>query len=422
MRILILTFGSRGDVQPFVALGAALKALGHEVTVTTGQGFDAMITAAGLDTMPLSVDIRAMIEAPEIQAALRSFSGKIRAWRASKDMMRQQADETWEVAHAVRPELIVYSPKGALAPYLAETLNAIAVPAFLQPAFAPTGDFPNPLFPIGSLGRPGNRLSHRLLLRMMRWGHAASLRDWRRHRPDRAPTAVRDPLGGHYPRAGSAIRLHAHSVHLVPRPIDWPDHEHVTGYWFTDPDPDWQPPETLARFLEGGPPPVYVGFGSMPAQDAGQMTRLVIEALALAGRRGILAKGWGGLAEIDLPDTVHLIESAPHGRLFPLCSAVVHHGGAGTTHEALRWGRPSIVCPVFGDQPFWGRRVAALGAGPAPLPQKRLTAADLAAALTAAQAAPVVARAEELGAAIRREAGTETAARLIGGLAEEGCG
>ena len=418
MKILLLTFGSRGDVQPFVALGTSLRARGHDVTVTTGRGFDEMITAAGLTAMPLSIDIRAMIEAPEIQAALHSFRGKIRAWLASKDMMRQQLDETWEVAHAVRPELIVYNPKAALAPYLAETLGAMAVPAFQQPAFAPTEAFPNPLFPVASLGRLGNRLSHRLLLRLMRFGHAAMLRDWRRHRPERAPATVRDPLGGHFRSAGATIRLHAHSVHLVPRPHDWGACERVTGYWFTDPDPGWQPPPALAAFLDQGPPPVYVGFGSMPAEDSGCMTRLVIRALELTGQRGILAAGWGGLEKTGPSDRIHMLDAAPHPWLFPRCSAVVHHGGAGTTHEALRWGRPAVVCPVFGDQPFWGRRVAALGAGPAPLPQKHLTADGLASALATALAPKAAARAAELGDAIGRETGAETAAALIDGLLE----
>ena len=419
MKILLLTFGSRGDVQPFVALGAALHARGHTVTVTTGRGFEAMITAAGLSAVPTSVDVREMIDTPEMQAALRSFRGKIRAWRFSREFMRQQLDETWEVTHAVRPELIVYNAKGTLAPYLADALNAVAVPAFLQPAFTTTGDFPNPLLPVANLGRLGNRLSHRLLLRLMRWGHGAMLRDWRRHRPDRAPTATRDPLAGHVPGGGPCIRLHGYSAHLVPRPGDWPAQEALTGYWFTDPDPTWRPPPALARFLDEGSPPVYVGFGSMPAADARHTTGLVVDALRRAGRRGILATGWGGLAEIDRPDSIHLIDSAPHDWLLPRCSAVVHHGGAGTTHEALRWGRPSIVCPVFGDQPFWGRRVAALGAGPEPLPQKQLTPEGLAGAIAAAGEPAIATRAAALGDALRAERGAETAASLVDGLQKE---
>ena len=203
----------------------------------------------------------------------------------------------------------------------------------------------------------------------------------------------------------------------MPPPPDWGERERVTGYWFTAPEENWQPPEALARFVAAGPPPVYFGFGSMPAQDAGRMTRSVLDALA--GRRGLLATGWGGLEAGPRSEAVLVIEAAPHSWLFPRCAAVVHHGGAGTTHEALRWGRPQVICPVFGDQPFWGRRIQALGPGPAPLPQRRLTAAALAAALSVAADPAVLARAEALGAELRAEPGTAAAADLLEALAAD---
>ena len=151
----------------------------------------------------------------------------------------------------------------------------------------------------------------------------------------------------------------------------------------------------------------------MPAQDAGRLTRSVLEALRATGRRGLLATGWGGLEGLGGSDRVHVLEAAPHSWLFPRCAAVVHHGGAGTTHEGLRWGRPSVVCPVFGDQPFWARRVQALGVGPAPLPQKRLSADGLAAALAATDDRELQARAASLGAALRAEPGVTAAVEAI---------
>jgi sterol 3beta-glucosyltransferase len=419
MRILILTFGSRGDVQPYVALGAALRSRGHEVAVSTGRGFEAMIEAGGLTAAPLSADIRELLETPEIRSALHSFAGKLRAWRASRAMMRRQLDDMWEVARGFDPDLIVYHPKAFGASLLARDLRCVAVPSFLQPAYVPTRAFPNLIFPFADLGPFGNRLSHALALRLMRLATGAVLRAWCRERPDLAGQAPADPLDGHDPRGREVPRLHAHSRHVVPRPEDWAERERVTGYWFTDPDDGWQPPEALARFLAAGSPPVYFGFGSMPAEDAELMTRVVLEALERAGRRGLLASGWGGLEAAPQGDRVFAIEAAPHTWLFPRCAAVVHHGGAGTTHEALRWGRPQVVCPVFGDQPFWGRRVQALGVGPAPLPQKRLTAAALAAALSAVQDPAMVARSEALGAALRAEPGAAAAAGLLETLAAD---
>ena len=214
-------------------------------------------------------------------------------------------------------------------------------------------------------------------------------------------------------------RLHGYSRHLVPKPSDWGTREHITGCWFLQPQTDWQLPPELADFLQAGPPPVYVGFGSMPAEDAQAQTAIVAEAIKRSGQRALLATGWGGLSGADLGSRVHVIEHAPHGWLFPRCAAVVHHGGAGTTHEGLRWGRPSIVCPVGVDQPFWGRRVNELGAGPPPILQKHLDAETLTAALEAVKDPAMTMRAEQAGAAMRAEGGAAEAAAVIGRFADE---
>ena len=167
-----------------------------------------------------------------------------------------------------------------------------------------------------------------------------------------------DFFAGYHPRSKAVPRLHGYSHTIVPKPADWFEEDRITGYWFTDPETDWQAPNDLRAFLESGPPPVYVGFGSMPAKDAERQSQIVIDALHLVGRRGILASGWGGLARVDASKTIFSLESAPHDWLFPRCSAVVHHGGAGTVHEGLRWGRPTIVCPLTVDQPFLGSACA----------------------------------------------------------------
>src|SRR5262249_31336952 len=163
--------------------------------------------------------------------------------------------------------------------------------------------------------------------------------------------------------------LYGYSPAVLPKPPDWDERTHVTGYWFLDHLPDWRPPEGLVDFLRVGPPPVSVGFGSMRSQHPEAVTELVVEALARAGQRGILLTGWGGLRGIDRPERVFTVEAVPHDWLFPQVRAAVHHGGAGTAAAALRAGIPSVVVPFFGDQSFWGRRVAALGAGTKPISQ-----------------------------------------------------
>jgi sterol 3beta-glucosyltransferase len=201
---------------------------------------------------------------------------------------------------------------------------------------------------------------------------------------------------------------------VVPPPPDWPAWLHVTGYWFLDAEPGWQPPAALVDFLQSGPPPVYIGFGSMAGRDPEQRAEIALKALERSGRRGILLEGWGGLQPGDLPDSVLAVDAVPHDWLFPQMAAVVHHGGAGTTAAGLRAGTPTVVVPFFGDQPFWGRRVAELGAGPAAIPQKQLTVERLAAAIRAATSDESMrTHAHQLSQRIRNEDGIAHAVELF---------
>jgi UDP:flavonoid glycosyltransferase YjiC (YdhE family) len=212
--------------------------------------------------------------------------------------------------------------------------------------------------------------------------------------------------------------LYGYSPHVIPPPPDWGADTHVTGYWFLDPPSGWTPPPALHEFLAAGPPPVYVGFGSMSSRNPQATAKLVLDALGAAGQRAVLLAGWSGLRPADLPDSVLMVDSVPFAWLFPRMAAVVHHGGAGTTAAGLRAGVPSIVVPFFGDQPYWGRRVAELGVGPAPIPRKRLTVEVLAGAIDRAVTDPVLRRrAAELGVRIRVEDGVARAVGVVSTLA-----
>lgn len=230
-------------------------------------------------------------------------------------------------------------------------------------------------------------------------------------------------LDGHMPGGGKAPSLQGFSRALVPTPTDWPEEAWPCGYWFTQPDTAYNPPADLAAFLAKGPPPVYLGFGSMPSKEPGRLTETVMAALAQTGHRAILATGWGGLARDHLPaqvaDQVFLMEKAPHSWLFPKCAAIVHHGGAGTTHEAVRWGKPSLVCPVFGDQPFWGGQVHRIGAGPPPVPQKKLDPQRLADAMRALELPAYRAGAEAAAAIMASEPGARGTAEGLQALLED---
>jgi sterol 3beta-glucosyltransferase len=208
--------------------------------------------------------------------------------------------------------------------------------------------------------------------------------------------------------------LHGYSEFVSPRPGDWPDTAHITGYWFLDQNDGWQPSVALVDFLKAGEAPVYVGFGSMAGRNPQRMANLVVEALQKAKTRGIIATGWGGLDAGNLPETIFKIDNVPHDWLFPQVSAVVHHGGAGTTAAGLRAGRPSIICPFLVDQPYWGERVYALGAGNKPIPQKKLTAEKLAEAIREVTTSQLIRQnAETVGEKIRQEDGITNAITIL---------
>jgi UDP:flavonoid glycosyltransferase YjiC (YdhE family) len=207
--------------------------------------------------------------------------------------------------------------------------------------------------------------------------------------------------------------LGAYSPAVAPSLPDWDDRIHVTGYWFLDDLPGWTPPGPLVDFLASGAPPVFVGFGSTPFPQPEATTALVVRAMERAGCRGILVAGGSGLAAGQVSPNVFGMDSVPHAWLFPRVHAAVHHGGAGVTGAALRAGIPSVVVPVFADQPFWGNRVFQLGAGPPPIPARQLTEENLTAAIRATESESMRDRAASLGDRIRREDGVTRAVEIL---------
>ena len=415
MRCLVYTFGTQGDVQPYVALGSALRARGHDVLLATGQGFDSLITQAGLTSRALTIDYRALLETDEVRDALTSLSGKLRTYRALRDAMQTQYEEMWNVAKEIQPDLVVVHPKGFAGVLIARVLKVPCVATTLQPNFTPTAEFPQFLFR-RSLGTVGNRLSYRLFNWATLRGQNLSVDTFKRRSLGLGSQVRMTGFNGYHPDGRALPVLHAYSKALVPKPAAWGAAERITGYWFQQPVETWTPPPELEAFIERGPAPVYVGFGSMPTQDAPRISRAVVAALKAVGARGILASGWGGLRAEVVGQDVHVIDAAPHSWLFPRCAAVVHHGGSGTTHEGLRWGRPTVVCSIGLDQPFWGRRVAHAKVGPAPIPMQALTSERLASALQSALSPECVARAEAIGGVIRAECGTQQAADCLNSL------
>ncbi len=369
MKIAILTIGTRGDTQPYIALARALVARGHDVVLAAPDNFADWVEGHGLDFRPIGIDMQAFIQSPE---ARQIMAGNVfalaRIWRRTVvPMMRGSLDATWEAARDA--EVIVYHPKAGGAVDMTEATGAALVCAAPLPMF-PTGAFP--LFGLsGNYGPRLNRLSW-TVMSLSRAFYMGIINRWRREALGLGNGPIFLPPGGF--RGGLAPRLCAVSPTVLSGSDNNEPGLHITGYWFLDEGQDWQPDRALAAFLEAGEPPVYVGFGSMTTRDPAQLADAVVEGVRRAGVRAILATGWGGMEQIDVPETVHVIEGAPHEALFRHVTAVVHHGGAGTTGAGLRAGLPTLICPLAFDQPFWGRRVHALGCGPEYLRLKHLTA------------------------------------------------
>ncbi|GGZ42506.1 glycosyltransferase [Streptomyces bluensis] len=365
MRILIAAAGSRGDVAPYTGLGAELRRAGHDVAVATTDAFAPLVRNAGLEFRHLPAHPTAHGEATDRRGLMRTAAAFVtELGQGFADAVAQGADL-----------LLLSTTTAPLGWHVSEATGIPGLGAYLQPT-APTGDFPPVVMGTRSLGRLGNRTAGRFALRMADRVYGRAVADLRR-RLD-LPSLTASAMRRRQERAGWPV-LHGFSTALVPRPSDWRTGLDVVGTWWPRLDPAARLPADLEGFLRAGPRPVLIGFGSMAGGEGERLSDIAVRALRRAGLRGILQSGSAGLAAVG--DDVLTVGDVPHELLFPRLAAVVHHAGAGTTAAALRAGVPAVAVPVTADQPFWAARLAALGAGPAPIPFASLTAERLADAL-----------------------------------------
>ncbi|MFF7633095.1 glycosyltransferase [Kitasatospora sp. NPDC008050] len=403
MRILIVTAGSRGDVAPFTGLGRRLLEAGHQVAVAAHPPFAPLVEACGLEHRPLPGDPQELIRArsraasPEEARALMAGSldalagGVVEAVAGGADLL-----------------LTAFGPS-ALSQAAGDAFGVPVVGTYLAPAFA-TREFPL----VGGrgaedLGPEGNLAAGQALLRdgeALVAGVATRLRDRLG-----LPTTIASPLLGR-----TRPVLHGFSPLVVPRPADWPSGVDVAGYWWPARPQGWQPPADVVDFLQAGPAPVFIGFGSMAPGEGERLGELVAAAVRRAGVRAVVQAGWAGLGGTG--DDILAVGDLPHDWLFPRMAAVVHHAGAGTSGAGLRAGVPAVPVPVMADQPFWAARLHHLGVAPRVLPFSDLTAEHLATAITATRAETVRRRAADLA----RQLAAEDGAAPVLALIDEGFG
>ncbi|GAA1912994.1 glycosyltransferase [Streptantibioticus ferralitis] len=412
MRVLIATAGSHGDVVPYTGLGLRLRAAGHEVSVATHTRSAELVRRCGLCFHPLPLDDQAMGEPGRGSGdgGRGVLLSPVQQMRLARQLAPKMADA---VAGACASGAEVLLVSGSLAPLGLVAAVGLCLPSigvFLQP-LAPTREFPPVVLGTPSLGRLGNLTAGYCAQSLLACAFGPGVRHLR-CRFGVTRQALRR-------RWATWQVYHGFSPVVVPRPVDWRPGMEVAGYWWPSQTLDWEPEPRLADFLRSGPPPVYVGLGSMAVGDPESVGRCVARALKLAKVRGVVQAGWAGLSIEG--DDVLTVGEVPHAELFPRMSAVVHHAGAGTTAAGLRAGVPSVQVPVMLDQPFWASRLVALDVSPGSIPLRRLSAEDLAAAIRKAVCDPRYhRRARQLAVSIRAEDGAGRVLAAVERLADGG--
>ncbi|KAF7303781.1 Glycosyltransferase family 1 protein [Mycena indigotica] len=388
LNIVIQVVGSRGDVQPFIALGNELQKHGHRVRLATHNVFEEFVRGSGLEFYPIGGDpaelMAYMVKNPGLIPSMRSLrQGDIQRKRA---MVAEMLDGCWR--SCIEPDMLSHRPFVAEAiianpPSFAHVhcAQALGIPVHLMftMPWSSTRAFPHPLTNIKSSSwDPGraNWISYGVVEFLTWQGLGDVINKWR-HSIDLEHVPFSEG-----PSLAETLQIpftYCWSPALVPKPVDWPSHIDICGFFFREP-PSYTPPPELAAFLSGGPPPVYIGFGSIVIENPQQMSNILMQAVRIAGVRAIVSRGWSNLDGPPGADIFYLGD-CPHEWLFQHVSAVVHHGGAGTTACGLLNARPTVVVPFFGDQPFWGNMVADARAGPIPIPHQQLNARNLAGAI-----------------------------------------
>ncbi|RDB18077.1 Sterol 3-beta-glucosyltransferase [Hypsizygus marmoreus] len=416
LHFVCLTIGSRGDVQPYIALGLALKKEGHSVTIVSHEeykdwieGFDIRHRTAGGDPgalMKLSVDNR-MFSAEFFRKSLGSF----RPW------LDQLLLDSWEACKDA--DVLLESPSAMAGVHIAEALNIPYFRTFTMP-WTKTADFPHPFLSPPVDSPTFNSASYVLFNNVIWTATSGQINKWRRR-----TLKINNTDMGHLAQS-KIITIYNFSPAVVPKPLDWGDTTIISGYWFLDnPDHNWIPPPDLLKWMkkarDDGKPIVYIGFGSITVPHPDRVTARIIKAVVQSDVRAIISKGWSSRmhkpdlsvedAEGGYPPQCYMLEKIPHDWLFPRIDAALHHGGAGTTGASLRAGIPTLIKPWFGDQFFWGCRVQKLGAG---LRVPSLRVSDIADALTKATTSVAMReKAAAVGAEIRGEDGVHTAIHTI---------
>ncbi|MFH1414875.1 MAG: glycosyltransferase [Elusimicrobiota bacterium] len=380
MKIAVIAVGSRGDVQPFIALALGLKKAGHEVTVGTNLVFRDLVSSYGLDFTRVRPDSpKDFLEGRVGRlfasgSPVLSFLAGYWFFKAFGPMLGDILDDCLD---ACRGRDMVVNSLVSPGYQAALLLDMPCVMAGLWPA-SHTRDYPHPIVTF-SFGGWFNRMTYTVTEGLM-WTIFKRYTDkWTKKHGSRRLSLKKGVFSDI--RKKGYPWIFGFSNEVLPKPSDWADNLHVTGYWYLGEPDGWEPPLELEEFIKSGSPPVYMGFGSMVCLEKEKLVEAFVEALEITGRRGVLFSGWSGLGEKPLPDNIYRTGPVPHIWLFPKMAAVIHHGGSQTTAASMQAGIPQLIIPFLADQFSWGRYVQKTRIGPEPIPKSRLNGRNLAEAV-----------------------------------------
>ncbi|XP_042067214.1 sterol 3-beta-glucosyltransferase UGT80B1-like [Salvia splendens] len=410
LKIAVLVVGTRGDVQPFLAVARRLQSYGHHVRLATHSNFRGFVKSAGVDFYPLGGDPRVLAGyMARNKGLIPSAPGEIAIQRKQikaiiESLLPACTEPDLITGETFRAQAIIANPPAYGHAHVAEALG-VPLHIFFTMPWTPTYAFPHPLARVPQSA--GYWLSYILVDLLIWWGIRGLINEFRRNKLKLPPIAYFSSYHGSISHLPTGYMW---SPHVVPKPDDWGNQVDVVGYCFMNLGSKYEPSEEFAEWIQKGSPPIYIGFGSMPLDDSNKTTKTILEALEITGQRGIVDRGWGDLGKYsNMPDNVFVILDCPHDWLFPQCSAVVHHGGAGTTATGLKAGCPTTIVPFFGDQFFWGEIIYQKGLGPAPIPISQLTVESLTEAIRFMLQPEVKSRAMEVAARIEKEDGVGAA-------------
>nr|WP_314260343.1 glycosyltransferase [uncultured Devosia sp.] len=408
-RIALVTIGTQGDVQPYLALAIALKERGYSVVLGASEEFQGMVEGYGIEFHTLGPSIQSFLNQQRFENAM-SQSMLINGpslLRQGQQIVDTAARHAWRMCQGA--DMLILNMNTSFGIDIAEALRIPAIMVALQPLNS-TSEFPLCMYYGADFGPAFNKLTYATMTVQQIYYNLP------RNKLRRELMGLEARKNGGFFRNTDGTyltTLYPYSTVVSPRPRDWPKGAIVTGYWQLKDRTDWQPSPEFQKFLSEGEAPVYIGFGSMPF-GAERNTKILKEAVAMWGGRAVVARGWGGINPQDLPDSIFAIEKAPHDKLFKYVSAVVHHGGAGTTSAGLHLGRPTFVVPQIVDQPYWGRRVYEMGCGPKPVRLRKLTSEILAGALADLSTNEDYRRnAADIAEQLHGEQGTDKAIKVI---------